>query len=377
MDLKRLNRIIEVDEECLTVTVEAGVIGKNLEWEVNKKNLMFAHYPGSHNAATVGGYIAARGNGTLSTKYGKAEDMVLWIKMVTPTGEIIETLPVPKHASGPGLLQFIIGSEGTMGIITEVKLRLDPLPEELSFRSFLFEDLDKGLEVGRRIMTSRLQPCVMRLYDEIDTKKYVKWVLKLDVTGSYMVIGVDGAKEFVDLTWKKIIAICEELGGKDLGTEAGQRWWENRYKFYYPPYVRALPLLHGTVETCATFKNIKKVYYDARSIIEEGYADYNAYFFAHFSHWYPWGVMTYAQFMIDDPPQDPEEVLDLHNRIWADVAKSFIANGAVLNEHHGIGIKLGWLMRHLYGNAWPELVKIKDALDPKGIMNPGKLGFGI
>lgn len=376
VDLKRMNRLIEIDEECLTVTAEAGIIGRNLEYALNEKGFMLAHYPGSHNAATLGGYVAARGSGTLSTKYGKAEDMVMWIKMVTPTGDIIETLPVPSHASGPGLMQFLIGSEGTMGIITEIKMRIDPLPKIRTFRSYLFDSLDKGLEVGRRIMTNRLNPCVMRLYDEIDTKKYVKWVLNLDVTGSYMVIGVDGEEDMVELIWSKIMSICEELGGQDLGIEAGQKWWDNRYKFYYPPFVRELPLLHGTVETCATFKNIKKVYYEARRIITENYSDYNAYFFAHFSHWYPWGVMTYAQFIIENPPDDAEEVMNLHNRIWADVARSYIANGAVLNEHHGIGIKLGWLMRHLYGSAWPELVKIKNALDPNGIMNPGKLGFG-
>jgi alkyldihydroxyacetonephosphate synthase len=86
--------------------------------------------------------------------------------------------------------------------------------------------------------------------------------------------------------------------------------------------------------------------------------------------------MVYAQFMVDEPPQDPEQALDLHNRIWADVAKCFIAHGGILNEHHGIGLKLGWLMRKQYGPAWAKLVKIKNALDPHGIMNPGKLGFG-
>jgi len=376
VDLKRLNRILEIDEESLTVTAEAGIIGQKLEWELNERGLTLAHYPASEYAATLGGYICARGSGTLSTKYGKAEDMVMWVKVVSPTGEIIETLPVPRHASGPGLLELFVGSEGTLGVIVEVKMRVDPLPEERRFRSYLFQDLDKGIEAGRQMMIQRLSPCVIRLYDEVDTKKYVKRVLSLDVTGSYMVVGVDGSREFTEVLWKKIIEICEGLGGEDLGSEPGQRWWDHRYDFYFPPFVRALPKLHGTIETVTTFKNIRPLYYAAKEIIEKDYADYGAYFFAHFSHWYPWGVMVYAQFMIDEPPQDPEEALDLHNRIWADAAKCFISHGGVLNEHHGIGLKLGWLMRKQYGAAWPDLVKIKNALDPNGIMNPGKLGFG-
>jgi alkyldihydroxyacetonephosphate synthase len=376
IDIKKLNRIIEIDEESLTVTAEAGILGQKLEWELNERGLTLAHYPASEYAATLGGYIAARGSGTLSTKYGKAEDMVMWIKLVTPTGEIIETLPVPNHASGPGLLQLYVGSEGTLGIIVEVKMRVDPLPEERRFQSFLFEDLNKGIEVGRQIMAKRLNPCVIRLYDEVDTIKYVKRVLNLDVKGSYMVIGVDGFRELNDAVWKKIFSICSDLGGKNLGSEAGQKWWEHRYDFYFPPHVKALPKLFGTIETVTTFKNIKPLYYATKEIIEKKYADHGAYFFAHFSHWYPWGVMVYAQFMIENPPQDPEQVLDLHNRIWADVAKCFITHGGVLNEHHGIGLKLGWLMRKQYGPAWSKLVKIKNALDPNGIMNPGKLGFG-
>jgi alkyldihydroxyacetonephosphate synthase len=143
-------------------------------------------------------------------------------------------------------------------------------------------------------MAQRLNPCVIRLYDEVDTKKYVKRVLNLDVTGSYMVIGVDGFRVLNDVIWKKIFEICIELGGKDLGSEAGQKWWDHRYDFYFPPHVKALPKLFGTIETVTTFKNIKSLYYATKEIIEKQYADYRASFFAHFSHWYPWGVMVYA-----------------------------------------------------------------------------------
>ncbi|MGQ9586141.1 MAG: FAD-binding oxidoreductase [Anaerolineae bacterium] len=377
LDTKKLNRILGIDEKSLTVTAQAGINGQHLEWAVNQKGMTVGHYPASQRASTLGGWLAPRGSGTLSTKYGKAEDMVLSLQVVLPTGEIIRTLPTPNHATGPSLLQLFVGSEGTLGVITEATLRADPMPEERRFRSFLFSDLSNGIEAGRRIMTSRLRPAVIRLYDEVSTVKQVKRVLGLTVQGSYMVVGFDGFKEFVDLEEAKVLEICTALGGEDLGSEAGWKWWNHRYDFYFPPRLKSLPKMYGTTDTVATFANIEKIYHAKKEIIEGKYKDWGAYYLAHFSHWYPWGVMVYDQFIVDHPPQDPHEALLLHNQMWADAARTSVAHGGVLNEHHGIGMKLGWLMKEQYGPAWKALQAVKDALDPNGIMNPGKLGFAL
>jgi alkyldihydroxyacetonephosphate synthase len=169
-----LDKIIRIDEQSMTVTAQAGINGQHLEWAINKHGLTLAHYPASQYGATLGGYVAARGSGTLSTKYGKAEDMVLRLEVVLASGEQIRTLPVPNHACGPSLLQLFVGSEGTLGIITEVTMRLDPIPEERRWRAYLFKDLRKGLEAGRRMMTRRIHPCVIRLYDENSTRRVVR-----------------------------------------------------------------------------------------------------------------------------------------------------------------------------------------------------------
>ena len=377
LDTKKLNRIIEIDERSMTVTAQAGINGQHLEWSVNQKGMTVGHYPASQRASTLGGWLAARGSGTLSTKYGKAEDIVLSVQMALPTGEIIHTLPTPNHATGPGLLQLFVGSEGTLGVITEATMRADPIPQDRRFRSFLFRDLSRGLEAGRRIMTARIRPMVIRLYDEVSTVKQVKRVLNITAEGSYMVVGFDGLKEFVDLEEAKVIEICAEVGGEDLGGEAGWTWWNHRYDFYYPPRLKSLPRMYGTTDTVTTFSNIEKVYYAKRDMIESKYSEWNAYYLAHFSHWFPWGAMVYDQFVIDKPPEDPREALLLHNQIWADAARTSVANGGVLNEHHGIGVKMGYLMREQYGPAWKAMQAIKDALDPNGIMNPGKLGFAL
>jgi alkyldihydroxyacetonephosphate synthase len=348
-----------------------------LEWELNEKGLTLPHYPASANCATLGGYLAARGSGTISTKYGKAEDLVVSIQVVLPDGTIARTLPVRSHASGPGLLNFLVGSEGTMGVITEATMQIEHLPETRLFRAVLFEDLSKALEAGRRIMTARLQPTVIRLYDQASTASLVKRVLGLDLQGAYMVLGFDGFTEIAAAQEKRALAICQELGMRDLGREPGEEWWEHRYDFYYPPLGFSLPKLYGTIETVCTFSNIERLYYAKKQAIEEGYAAWKVRYIAHFSHWFPWGVMVYDRFIVDEPPQDAHEALRLHNNIWTTAARTSLANGGVLNEHHGIGLKLARLMREQYGAAWPAMDALKQTLDPRGIMNPGKLGFSV
>jgi alkyldihydroxyacetonephosphate synthase len=377
MDLKKMNRVVRVDEQSLTLTVQSGANVMHVEDALNRKGLTWPHYPASGPVATVGGCIAARGTGTISTKYGKAEDMVLALEVVLADGRVIRTLPTPNHACGPGLLQLFVGSEGTLGVITEVTVKIDPLPPVRRFRGYLFKDLKNALEAGRRIMVEkRLRPCTLRLYDPPSTVKFIKRVLGLDVEGSFLITGCDGAAEMVELEEKIIHGVCTELGGKDAGREAGDHWWEHRYDFYYPPFAPMLPKMFGTIESTTTYDRIYELYQAKRKAIEEGFKEYGAHYTGHFSHWYPWGTMVYDRFYIDEPPADAREALLLHNRIWAAAARTNVACGGTLNDHHGIGFKLGWLMPEQYGAAWSTLGAIKDALDPIGIMNPGKLGFG-
>ena len=376
IDLKRMNKIVRIDEKSLTVTAQAGINMVHLEEELNRHGLTLPHYPASAPVATLGGSIAARGTGTISTKYGKAEDMVIGVEVVLPGGDVMSTLPTPNHACGPGLLQLFVGAEGTLGIITEATMRLDPLPPVRRFRGYLFTDLEKALEAGRRIMTRRLRPCTLRLYDPPSTHHFVKRVLNLDMEGSFLITGCDGEPAFVDLEEKLVGEICSGLGGKDMGREAGEVWWAKRYDFYYPPFAPMLPKMFGTIESTTTFDRIHGLYLAKKKAIEEGFKAEGARYTAHFSHWYPWGVMVYDRFYIDNPPQDAREALLLHNRVWATAARTSLAQGGTLNDHHGIGLKLGWLMPEQYGAGWDTLVAIKNALDPLGIMNPGKLGFG-
>jgi len=377
VDLKRLDKILEIDEKSLTVTAEAGIILSQLEWVLNDKGLTLPHYPASANCATLGGCLAPRGTGTTSTKYGKAEDMVLNMEVVLPTGEVIHTPRVPQHASGPDFFRLFLGAEGTFGIITKATMQLDYLPETRYLRALLFDDLGKALEAGRQIMTKRLEPFVIRLYDPTETLSRVKKILGYELEGAYMVLGFDGDPDLSALQERKALEICTALDAQDLGREPGERWWEHRYDFYYPPQSLKLPWMYGTTETVTTYDKIEKLYWAEKQAVEEGFTDWDVKFIGHFSHWFHWGVMLYCRFIIEDPPEDPEEALRLHNRVWNTAMTAVLENGGMINEHHGVGLKLARYMSRQYGDAWPFMLRLKKMIDPNGIMNPGKVGFGF
>lgn len=376
IDLSRLNRVLDIDEQSQVVTVQAGADGPSIETKLNEHGLTLAHYPGSYNmGASVGGFLAARGAGVVSTKYGKAEDQVLSVEAVVPPGKAVRTLRVPSHAAGPDLLQVFVGSEGCLGIITEASLRVDPLPESRRFLTYSFDTIYDGIEAGRRIMTARLRPSVIRLYDEADSRKLKDWV-GVPFTGTVMILMCDGPQKLVDYEAEAINALVTGAGGHDLGSEAGQIWWDGKYEPYAHGKLPQPPLMYGTFDMVARFSDIPNIYRAKKAVIEEEFAEHGARYTAHLSHWYDWGAMIYDRFYVDEPPSDPAEAMQLHDNLWDAGIRVGLAHGGVLNDHHGVGSKLGRFMRPQHGAAFDLLQSLKAAWDPDLIMNPGKLGFG-
>ena len=348
-----------------------------LEKELNGLGLTLPHYPGSHHfGATIGGCLAARGSGVVSTKYGKAEDLALQVEVVVPPGRRIATLPVPNHAAGPDLLQTFIGSEGTLGVITEATMRLEPLPEGRTFLSYGFPDVEAGIEAARQIMVRRIVPAAMRLYDPADSAKLTA-MLDIDHDGVLLVIVLDGFEAAMALEQAGIAAIAARNAGqrsrRRARGDAGGTASTSRSAKHNAP---APPTIFGTTDTCARFADLPRLYREKKRTIEEGFAEYGARYTCHFSHWYPWGGMLYDRFYVDDAPEDPAAALALHDRLWDAAVATSLANGGIINEHHGVGLKLGRFMRPQYGEAFDLMKAVKDAWDPDGIMNPGKLGFG-
>ncbi len=169
VDLKRMERILRIDETSLTFTAEAGIIGERLERTLNENGFTLGHFPSSIYCSTLGGWLATRSAGQLSTKYGKVEDMVLSVEVVLPDGKVMETKPSPRSAVGPNLTQLFVGSEGVLGIITKATMKIWKVPETRSFAGVLFESVENGLRAIRNILQNGIYPAVVRLYDELDT----------------------------------------------------------------------------------------------------------------------------------------------------------------------------------------------------------------
>ncbi|HEV3408155.1 MAG TPA: FAD-binding oxidoreductase, partial [Gaiellaceae bacterium] len=197
LDLRALDRIVEIDEESLSVTAEAGVNGRRLEGELNERGLMLPHYPASADLATVGGYVAARGSGVLSTRYGKIEDLVLSLRVVVPTGEVIDTVRVPRHAVGPELTQLFVGSEGTLGVVTRATLQLAPLPAARRFEAVSFPSVAVGVGAVRGAIARGLRPSVVRLYDEVATRQTLAPVVGEELEGVCTILCFEGEQAIV------------------------------------------------------------------------------------------------------------------------------------------------------------------------------------
>jgi alkyldihydroxyacetonephosphate synthase len=370
LDLTGLDRVVEVDEQALTVTAEAGVNGRRLELELNERGLMLPHYPASVDLATVGGYVAARGSGVLSTRYGKIEDLVLSLRVAVPTGELIDTVRVPRHAVGPDLTQLFVGSEGTLGVITRATLQLAPLPTARRFEAVSFPSLEDGIDAVRAGVARGYRPSVVRMYDEVATRFSLGPVVGEELEGVCTLLCFEGEPAVADAEAEGLLALAVAHGASVLPGRLGEIWWERRYDFYRPPHHPELPAVWGTIEAVASYSRILDVYRAVRAAVEEPYAEHDLALRVHLSHWYPWGTMIYGRFVVPDGGPD---AVALHDRIWADGVGAILGAGGVINDHHGVGLKLAPYMRAQYGPALDTLRQIKEGLDPNRIMNPGKL----
>jgi alkyldihydroxyacetonephosphate synthase len=370
LDLTRLDRIVVVDEESLTVTAEAGVKGDALERALNERGLMLPHYPASVDLATVGGYVAARGSGVLSTRYGKIEDLVLSLRVALADGGVMDTVGVPRHAVGPELTQLFVGSEGTLGVITRATLQLAPLPAKRRFEAVSFVSVPEGIAAVRSCIARGLRPSVVRLYDEVATRTSLGPVVEQALEGACTVFCFEGEAPVADAEAKTALGVAREHGGTILDGQLGETWWRRRYEFYKPPHHPELPAIWGTLEAVAPYARIYDVYRAVKTAVEAPYADHGLTLKVHFSHWYPWGTMMYGRFVVPDGGPD---AVDLHDRIWEDAVQAMLGAGGVMNDHHGVGMKLAPYMRAQHGPALDVLRRIKEVLDPNRIMNPGKL----
>lgn len=372
VDLKRMCKISEVDHKSMTVRAQAGVIGIDLEEAVNRDGYTTGHTPTSLRASNLGGFIATRSGGSMSSLYGKIEDLTLGLEVVLPDGSVIECKAVPRHSVGPDLKQLFIGSEGTLGIITEATMRLFPIPEERTFRSYTFSDVHSGLEAIRLIFRAGISPSIVRLYDPEDAAMSFSMHFEFEEGHCMLLLAFDGDSDKVAYEEKVSHGICIENGGVDQGEGPSRRWWEHRYDMYYPTKLTTSGYAIGdTIDIVATYDKLESIYMSMKEAMEE----HAAVVMSHFSHMYPNGGSIYMIFFTSQ--HGAENAWKNYRAIWDAGVDACLEHGGTMSHQHGVGLSRSTYTEDELESSFPVLKSIKKVLDPRGIMNPGKLGLGV
>ena len=371
LDLRRLTGLISLDQVSGEALLAAGTTGPDAEALLSTQGYELGHYPQSFRYATIGGFAAARSSGQNSAGLGRFDTMVTGIRVATPTGDI-ELGRSPGSAAGPDLLRVFLGSEGIFGVITEVRVRVHPVPRERVLESWTFPDFAHGAEGLRQVAQQGGGPTVIRLSDEAETAVSLAQVGRIGKAlakgaGIVTVYEGDGIPE----RRARTSALLAAAGGTSSGGGAAEEWLAGRFD---GPYLRDSLLDAGvfceTLETATTWSNLHALRAAVSNALRDGFAAAGAksYVMCHVSHIYPTGASLYFT-VLAGIRSDP---LDMWAPIKSRVNDAIIASGGTISHHHAVGRDHApWLAQEIGDTGVRILAAIKRELDPTGILNPG------
>jgi alkyldihydroxyacetonephosphate synthase len=366
--LRRLSGLVALDERDLVARFRAGTLGSEAEALVEERGLTIGHWPQSIALSTVGGWVATRASGQYSTAYGSIEDIVLALEVVLPDGSVLRTRETPRAAAGPDLRQLFLGSEGTLGVVTEVAFSLRPLPTTRRGRSFHFASFQEGLEALRRVVRADWRPPVARLYDPRESRRHFR---ESCPKGRAMLILLhEGTEERVDVEIAAVSGLCHEAGGIESDPGAVDHWLATRN--HVPSFRSFLEqgVVVDTIEVAATWERIGDLYDRVTRSLAEVPGLLAAT--AHSSHSYRSGTNLYFSFAVK--PEDPRDLERAYEECWRRTMEATLAAGGGIAHHHGIGrVRRAYLSRELGEAGVAVLRAVKRALDPDGLLNPGNL----
>ncbi|MCE7987065.1 MAG: FAD-binding oxidoreductase [Caldilinea sp. CFX5] len=367
LDLTALNQVVALDPLNLTVTVQAGKLGHELEQELNAHGYTLNHSPQSLNRSTVGGWVATRATGQFSSRWGGIEDLVVALTIVLPTGALVQTKVAPRAAIGPELRHLFIGAEGTLGVVTAVTLKIFPLAPYQRLEALVFPDVASGLTAMRQIMQADLRPFLVRFYDEDEAAHAMQ---EPTFSRCVLFLGFAGIEAVAQAEYAASLAFCRAAGGEPLGPAPVTAWLARRFDFSSVERVLARPGgVAETIEVAHFWSGILDTYRALKTAL----APLATHVWGHFSHVYPQGASLYM-ILIGEVADAAAAEARLHE-IWEVSMRTALQQGAVISHHHGVGLaRLPYLSADL-GTTAPLLAQVKAALDPSNIMNPGKLGF--
>jgi len=375
LDLSRMDRIGEVDVISHTVEVQAGVRGDRLEEELAKLGLTTGHYPQSVAISTVGGWIAASSAGQASTGFGAIEDMLLGLTAVLPDGEILRLRPVPRSAAGPDLRRLLIGSEGTLAVVTEATLACRARPTAWDWLAFGYPDFTTMAEALKDVRRAETGAAVLRGYDETDAQ--LGFGALNHTTGCVALAGFPAGPAGppgLDARKQSAAAILR-TNGAELGARYGEHWWQHRNdavqtfaQIMGPDRTFGTGVIVDTMEVAGLWSAVPRLYESIRAAL----AAHAQAVACHLSHLYPSGSSLYFTFLIT--ATDDHEAETAYRAAWRQAAHGCTEAGGTITHHHGVGrLKAPFLAQDLGETGTAVLNTIRAALDPAGIMNPGGL----
>ena len=367
MDMTGLCGISDVDAISQTVEARAGTFGLAFETELRDRHaLTVGHWPQSIEMSTVGGWVACRGAGQYSTRYGKIEDIVVGLEVVLADGRVIRTGGAyPRSAAGPDLNELFLGSEGTLGVVTSVRMRARPVPSAERRAAWAFSDFASGLDACRRILQRGATPAVLRLYDQTESKRNFDFD-----AGAVLIVLDEGDQALIDAVMEVVGAECAEASL--LGEGPVQQWFEHRNRIPDIAQLVSAGLVVDTVEVAGSWRTLQAIY--SESIAELRSLDGIVAASAHQSHAYSDGACLCFSFAGRPTKTSAESFYDA---AFDAVTFTTLANGGTLSHHHGVGLNRSRYMRRQHGAGLDVMRSIKLALDRNGILNPGKLGLDL
>jgi alkyldihydroxyacetonephosphate synthase len=365
LDLSGMPATYALDTENLTVEASASYNGGALEDALNERGWTLGHSPQSLYRSSVGGWVATLASGQFSSFYGGIEDLLCACTVILATGETVRLGSVPRGAVGPDLRHLVLGSEGTLGVVTSVLLKVFPLPERRLFQTYRLPDLEAGIAVLREQAALSLRPFLLRLYDT-DEARHVLPGAGLPV----LMAGTQGPDAIARAELSALGQLVSKHSGDPAGPGPAEAWMSRRFDFSMVENLLAQPGgFAETIEVAHTWRGILPLYRDLKAQVS-GLADE---VMVHFSHVYPQGTSMYL-IPVGHLSSD-EEAIERLETIWATAMRICLEHGAVLSHHHGGGLARSRYLRQSLGPAHLALRRLKSALDPNGTLNPGKLGL--
>jgi len=369
LDLSRMDRIGEVDAISHTVEVQAGVRGDRLEQELAKLGLTTGHYPQSIAISTVGGWIAASSAGQASTGFGAIEDLLLGLTAVLPDGEILRLRPVPRSAAGPDLRRLLVGSEGTLAVVTEATLACRARPRTWEWLAYSYPDFTTMAATLRGVKQAETGAAVLRGYDETDAQ--LGFGALKHTTGCVALAGFPAGPPGLDAR-KQAAAEIMRTTGTELGASYGEHWWQHRNdavqtfaQIMGPERTFGTGVIVDTMEVAGLWSAVPRLYDGIKTALS-AHAQAVA---CHLSHLYPSGSSLYFTFLIGGA--DDHEAETSYRAAWQQAASCCAEAGGTITHHHGVGrLKAPFLENELGETGTGVLTRIRAALDPAGIMNP-------